>query len=334
MTSRERGLEKMKRAKAGGGPAHGGAPNKAFISSSTNIYKNAPLAEAIGNIARAGIDCVEIGIPHVPEIERGGAEALAALAKTGTTVYSIHAGLPEHSDFTKANFFKNHHEFYSALFDFGRKCNARVMVVHLNRDELSEWDKHKRQIALNCRQFADWAASYKMIFSVENAWSRGGLPKSPRQFKELLGMAGRENLAVTLDIKHAAMSGAPASRPEDFIREVGRHIVNCHFTELEYPEFEIIELGDWGIPGTGTGTRLTKILESLKKTGYQGAITLELNEYFLRKVLEIVVNVLKRTGVDVKGIEKTLCSRPSLEEKILRYASDFLARSGLLQTKQ
>lgn len=84
-------------------------------------------------------------------------------------------------------------------------------------------------------------------------------------------------------------------------------------------------LGDWDIPGSGSG-KLCRLIRMLEESGYEGPITIELTERILHKVLEVVVNVLSETDVNVEGLKKVLTERPSLEEKVLEYTKKYLFR--------
>lgn len=78
----------------------------------------------------------------------------------------------------------------------------------------------------NCRLLADMGKCFGLSLGIENEWSKGALPKTPKQFKELIDSVERDNFGITLDIKHAETSGEMKSSsvqyPDDKIRQ-GRH---------------------------------------------------------------------------------------------------------------
>lgn len=275
-------------------------------------------------MATTGFRHVEMGSPHFHEVREKGGEA--DLPKGHPSIVSIHGDPPPDMPLIAPEFAGCFEAFYKPVFAFAQKMGAELFVLHLGGGAKRPWDQVRDVAAQNCRRLVDFAAPFGVKLALENEWHGGGFPRTPAQFHEMVRLVDRPNFGVTLDIKHSQTSREPDSMPEDFIRSHGKNLLNCHFTELEYPYFSIIELGDWGIPGTGQD-RLPRLIASLKDCRYAGPVTAELNQRYVRSVLEIVVKVLKSAGTNVGDMEKILAGHPSLEDRILTYTFSFLRDS-------
>ena len=298
-----------------------------FISVSTSIYEELPLAKALEYIADSGFKSVEIFMTHMGRIESEGEEGLKAAKDRGINVYSVHGNPSPESSKTAPSFEEHYRKFYKLPFEFARRFGARLFVDHIGSGKLKDWPDLKEITIHNCQLLADLARGFGLTIALENDWGGGGPLRTPEQFDELIRLVGRDNFRITLDVKHAEYAEyplmAPSQNPENFIRQVGKYIVNFHCIEVD--GCAPMALGDWDIPGSGSG-KLCRLVKMLKVSNYEGPITIELTERILRPVLEVVVNVLSDTGVNVEGLKKVLTECPSLEEKILEYTKKYLFR--------
>ncbi|NLK08806.1 MAG: sugar phosphate isomerase/epimerase [Firmicutes bacterium] len=96
---------------------------------------------------------------------------------------------------------------------------------------------------------------------------------------EVLDRALSEQVRFTFDAAHAAFSSID---PLEFLR-FSSYIVNVHAYDANLQ----LPLGDWLPCGLGN-MDWPGIIAGLKKIGYQGPVTIELNERQLRKVLEVL----------------------------------------------
>ena len=287
-----------------------------FLSVSTNIYLHLPLSEALEYIANAGINAVEIGSPHLAKMKEEGKESFKIARKKGIRVYSVHGSK---NISINPNFESMYKEMFEGEFQSAKKFGAKVYVTHL-KCKLEEWEIYKDCAVYNCQLLADLAKEYDLIVGVETEWWGGGALRTPRHYKELIESAGKDNLRITLDGKHSATTGLCTS-PENFVKQMSSYIVDYHSAEIDGPV--MMGLGDWDIPGTGSG-RLGKVITMLKQSGYKGAITIEVRTDILRKVLEVMVKVLSETGVGVEELQELLANGYSLEHKILQYSKKYL----------
>ncbi len=134
------------------------------------------------------------------------------------------------------------------------------------------------------------AEEYGLVLGVENL-PPGVLPGADhfsgvKDFKELLTQISSKNLRFTLDISHASLN--LLSNPLNFIDEMYRWLVHVHVSDN-------LGLRDDHLPlGVGRVDYKTP-LETLKKKGYSGTVTLEVftpeKQYLLvskRKIHEIL----------------------------------------------
>ena len=294
-----------------------------FISVSTVIYGDRPLAEALGYIADSGFKSVEIR--HMGRIQSEGEEGLKVIKRRGIKVYSVHGNCSPQSSKTSPDFGKYYRDIYKIPFEFARRFGARLFVDHIGDGKLKDWPDLKKITVHNCQLLADLARGFGLAIALENDWGGGGPLRKPEQFDDLIRLVGRDNFRITLDVKHAEYAEypliAPSQNPENFIKQVGKYIVNFHC--IEPNSCAPMALGDWDIPGTGSG-KLCRLIKMLEESGYEGPITIELTERILRQVLEVVANVLSETDTNIEGLRKVLTERPSLEEKVLEYTKKYL----------
>ena len=295
-----------------------------FFNISTNIFILLPLNKALTTISEMGFKSVEIGVDHFRKLCEDKKYLSQIVSAKKIDIYSVHNYL---FDLTDSNFSSVYKDTYHNRFTTVRTLGASLFVTHIGDGKFEEWDKIKEEVFCNCQQLADLAKEYALIIGLENDWSGGGPLKKVEQFEELIKAVNRENFRITLDGKHSMpFPGYPveyqANGPEEFIERLSKYIVNYHSAELDGP-FPL-GLGDWDVPGTGSG-RLGKVIKMLKKSGYQGPITIELQSNLIQKALEVTAEVLSKTGTELGELPEALNDKYFLGRKMLDYSREYLA---------
>ena len=296
-----------------------------FLNVSTNMFMHLPLDKSLKVISEMGFRSVEISARHLNKLCEDQ-EFLSYIAKTKKIdIYSVHSYL---NDLTRKNFTSVYKEIYHNVFSAAKTLGASVFVTHIGEGKFEEWDKIKERIFYHCQLLSDLAKEYNLIIGLENDWGGGGPLRKSNQFEELIKAVDRDNFGITLDGKHSIPqpqypSEYQANGPEEFIEKLSKYIVNFHSAELDGPL--PLGLGDWDVPGTGTG-RLGKVITMLKDSGYKGAITIELQSEIIQKVLEVVVEILSTNGTELGELQELLKDKYSLGKKMLNCSREYLIK--------
>ncbi|MCK4325793.1 sugar phosphate isomerase/epimerase [bacterium] len=296
-----------------------------FFNVSTNIYKQLPLDKTLTTISDMGFKNVEIYGDHFKKLCEDK-EYLSQIVKAKKiNIYSVHSYL---NDLTNSNFSSLYKETYHNRFTTVRTLGASLFVMHVGDGRFEEWNKIKEEVFCNCQQLAELAKEYRLIIGLENDWGGGGPLRKVEQFEELIKAVNRDNFRITLDGKHSMPFPQyplehQANGPEEFIERLSKYIVNYHSAELDGP-FPL-GLGDWDVSGTGSG-RLGKVIKMLKKTGYQGPITIELQSDLIQKSLDVAAEVLSKTGTELGELPEALKDKYFLGRKMLNYSRKYLVK--------
>lgn len=296
-----------------------------FLNVSTNIFMQLPLDKALTVISKMGFKSTEIFTNHLNKLCEDK-KHLSHIVKTKRIdIYSVHSYL---NDLTEPNFISSYKENYHDIFSTTKTLGVSVFVTHVGEGKFEEWNRIKEDVFYHCQLLSDIAREYDLIIGLENDWGGGGPLRTTSQFEEMMKVVDRENFRITLDGKHSIPQSqypleVQANGPEEFIERLSKYIVNFHCAELDgaLP----LGLGDWDVPGTGTG-RLGKTVSMLKSSGYNGPITIELASDLIQKVLEIVVKILTKSSTEVSELPELLKDKHSFGKKMLDYSREYLLK--------
>ena len=296
-----------------------------FFNVSTNIYRHLPLDKTLTTISGMGFKSVEICGGHFRKLCEDKKSLSQIVSAKKIDIYSVHSYL---NDLTDSNFISLYKDTYRNLFAAVRTLGAMVFVTHIGEGKFEDWDRIKEKVFYNCQLLAGLAKKDDLIIGLENDWSGGGPLRKAEQFEELIKAVNRENFRITLDGKHSMPQPqyplkVQANGPEEFIERLSKYIVNFHSAELDGPL--PLGLGDWDVSGTGSG-RLGRVIQMLKESGYKGPITIELQSDLIQKVLDVVAEVLSKTGTKLGELPEALKDKYFLGGKMLDYSKEYLAK--------
>ena len=236
-----------------------------YLSLTTWLFEHLDVPDMVRHVRRCGYENIEVsGSRAYAEWDMG--EVARACADAGITVRSVHCahhsvkGL-EDDDAAYAEF---HEEFYDRI-----ACFEDVVVIeHIPFDPAVASRTLERLLHL-----ADKCAELGFTVSTENM-ARGGEAQW-----DILRRALSGPVYLTLDAKHAAAADID---PLEYF-EFEDSIVNIHALD----HYANAPLGDWIPVGAGT-IDWPAILARLAEIGYDGPLTVELNEAALRDLLGVV----------------------------------------------
>ncbi|MGQ9662070.1 MAG: sugar phosphate isomerase/epimerase family protein [Kiritimatiellia bacterium] len=225
----------------------------AILSLSTNAFPREQLAECLEYTAKLGLQGVELGPWHAEQLAVSPShldEARTIFAKLGIRPLSLYAfkgtGVRE----------------LDRICEFAAKVSAGLIVVHCRHEEIVE---NLPQCAEMLHRWSNWCRDRGMILTVENS-SFQPLDTFVRLFEAV------PQLKLTLDVKHAYKPEKLGLTHEDYLRELGERLANCHISGIDRSREE---LGD-GCPPGRDHVDWTKFAEDLVRRRYTGIVTIEL----------------------------------------------------------
>jgi len=293
--------------------------NIMFICVSTVLYDHLPLTNACSNITSNGINHIEISMRHMQTAHTDRHEISNNILNNDINVYSVHGPPIENCRIIDPALKRHFKTAYKPYFEFARELCASVYVEHCGKAGYENWPFLKETVIENCKMLADYAECFSLTLAIENDMDGYGMLKTPEQFLTIIEKVKRNNLKITLDLKHAEHSGIKGISPELFMDKLGDYIVNIHCADLESPAPFV---SDWEVPGTGKVKRLDAVLDNLKLKKYNGPITLEINEMKIKAVIEKSILILG-DDTDPEKFRRVLISS-EFENMSLDYACKYL----------
>jgi len=152
-------------------------------------------------------------------------------------------------------------ESYKRFFDFCARIGSDKFVLHGgNTDAFADGEEYFERFAKLCRA----AEPFGVAITHENVVHKRG--ESPQFMRKLADYIGPD-FAMTLDIKQCRRAGED---PYEFIRLLGKHIVNVHISDYD-------ERHDCIVPLTGKFD-FQPLFQALRQVGYDGNYIIELYE--------------------------------------------------------
>lgn len=222
-----------------------------------------PTEDALYDLCLSGIRTVEIFLNAPSEARQVFANDLAAmLRRFGCTCCSVHPWTaPNEGYMLFSNYPRRVRDFLEEakqVFSLMQTVGAQYYVLHGTPVGWCKPEIYFERFAM----LAETAGRFGVTVTQENVhrFESQNL-RFLRDFTKQLGSLG----CVTLDVKQAVRAGMD---PNEAVRVLGRQIVHVHISDHG-------DLGDCLRLGKGR-FQTAAFLESLKKQGFDGAVTLEL----------------------------------------------------------
>lgn len=242
------------------------------------IFGNLPTDKVFSQMKKSGINGVEVLLPDFAT-ENDIKDLKVVLDKNKMEAYSIHQAL---RFLTKTRIAE-----IQSLFETASFLSAKVIVLHMNSAGKQLYDKkyideiHRLQ------------KKYDIKVGFENSEKHAGSVRNKIAWHELdfANLIQKNDFNITLDICHLGQTGGNIIK---FIEKNIDRIINVHFSDykshylnnsLRPMRYKHLPLGKGELP-------IVEIIQALKKEGYKGTLTLEIetNLQGLQASAEIIKN--------------------------------------------
>ena len=253
------------------------------LSLSTWLWDHLDAEAMAAHVAAAGFETVEVSGARWPEIWPEG-ELLPALARHGLTIASVHASDHEHTWTDEGAWREFQARWYAGLDGFP---GGAVIVQHTSM-AADDLDRELARLNYVC----ELAVPRGLRVAIEN------LPRAETratQIETLRRQLHGAPVGLTLDGLHAVSIGLD---PLAIIDALGDRLINIHVLDWDGQ----LPLGDWLPPGRGK-VDWPAIIARLRAIGYDGPLTVELNEARPRRFAEAVSSFAPEVARAMDGFE-------------------------------
>ena len=236
----------------------------------------------------AGIDCVEISMLDYMYDGLDINEVVNNAASAGIKVRSFHLRFYpfDKVDISSLDEEKRVYavEYQKSFIKKVSEAGIHIFVIHPSGEPIAEAERDAKMLAAkrSLAELAAYADAFGSVIAVEDL-PRTCLGNCSKEMLELLSADSR--LRVTFDVNHLLKESH-----KDFVRAVGKYIVNTHFSDYDF-----IDERHW-LPGEGD-INWIELMDLLDEAGYEGAINYELSRTsprFLTRERDIEYADIKR----------------------------------------
>lgn len=251
--------------------------------STASFYPDYLTEETISLIGNMGIKTVEVFLESYSEYDIDFCKAMKdKLDKYDIHVSSIHAISTQFEPQLFSATLRQRNDARKMLIKVLRAANilgANVYVFHgpvIRKDTKLNIDFEKN--ARHVDDIADMCGEYGVKFSWENVyWCWFSYPEFVRSLKQV---TNSKNIYFTLDIKQAMKSKFD---PFKYLEAINGNLANVHLCDYD-------ESGNLYLPGKGSFD-FRKLKAEISKTGYNGAIIMEVYRYNYKDFHEMMEGI-------------------------------------------
>ncbi|MGD0643709.1 MAG: sugar phosphate isomerase/epimerase [Candidatus Bathyarchaeia archaeon] len=147
--------------------------------------------------------------------------------------------------------------------EFARRLSAPIMTLHSDISKKLTQEARERCLELIFNDLNECAKSFNIKLALENlSYTSTGFGKNVDQLEEVLSIIDDGNMGITIDFCHALETKQTAYLLEKY----GKRICNVHMSNISHKPF------------TQENKELILFLAKLHECGYEGPITLELEQ--------------------------------------------------------
>ena len=231
------------------------------LSLSNGIFFKHTLSESIDRVRLLGFENLEFNMKCVQEEDEESVHTAKKLVDSNKlnclTVHAASLHIGNEAEIPKAIY------YVKVSADFAQKLLSPVLVVHSNVSRrLPENLRHKILQEI-FEELTPYAKSLGVTLALENlSYASSGYGKNVAELEEILGIIDDGTMGVTLDFCHAEATGVTLSLLEKYVKR----LCNVHISNRAHRPFDM------------ETPRLNYFLTKLRENGYNGPLTMELNQ--------------------------------------------------------
>ncbi len=252
------------------------------LSLSNGIFFGYSLAENIAAIRRLGFENLEFNMKCVrEENEEAVYPAKKNIEALGLNCLTLHAAtLPV----------KNENEIAKALYygrvsaNFAHRLSAPVMVVHSNISRELSFNLRTEFLRRIFGELKPYARQLRLKLALENlSYESKSYGESVSEIEEVINLLKDGNIGITLDYSHAETTKQTLSLLEKF----NKKLLNVHISNKKHR------------PIDAETPALKAFLNKLQEYGYNGPLTIELNQECTTKQINKTKTILEKLLGDI-----------------------------------
>ena len=231
------------------------------LSLSNGVFSEYSLADNIAAVERLGFENLEFNMKCVEEEDEEAVyPAKKHIEAHGLNCLTLHsATLPV----------KNENEIAKALYyvkvsaDFAHKLSAPVMVVHSNVSRELPENLRRKFLPRIFGELKPYAKRLGLKLALENlSHESRSYGENVAEIEEILSVVDDGDMGVTIDFCHAETTGQTLNLLEKY----KNRLLNVHVSNKEHQPFD------------AETPALKAFLNKLQEYGYNGPLTIELNQ--------------------------------------------------------
>lgn len=230
------------------------------LSLSNGIFSKLSLDENIAAVKALGFDNIEFNLKTViTGNDTAIYEAQKIISFSGIKCLSLHSATLHTKDEVEV-----HRAIYygKISLEFAHRLSAPIMTVHSNVSKKLSRIKRQKCLGAIFDELNKSAKNLGIKLALENlSYTSSGFAKNVDQIEEILSVIDSDGMGITLDFCHALETKQVANLLEKY----HERLCNIHMADKGHKPF------------TQEKPELTSFLAKLHEYGYDGPITLELN---------------------------------------------------------
>ena len=236
------------------------------LSLSNGIFSGYSLAENIAAVRRLGFKNLEFNMKCVrEEDEEAVYSAKKHIEAHGLSCLTLHAA-------TLA--VRNENEIAKAIYygrvsaDFRHELSASVMVVHSNVSSKLPLNLRKKFLSRIFGELKLYARQLGIKLALENlSHESKSYGENVAEIEEILNILKDGNMGITIDYCH----GETTSQTLSLLKKYNKKLLNVHISSKKHQPFD------------AETPALKAFLSKLQEYGYDGPLTIELNQKCMTK---------------------------------------------------
>lgn len=147
--------------------------------------------------------------------------------------------------------------------NYASKLSSEILVIHSNISRNVEKELRRKILADTFPYIKDYAEGLNVKLALENSapYSQG-YGRTVNEVEEILDIVGRDKMFLTLDYAHSQA----LDQTKDFLEKFSQKLVNVHLSMFKHSLIEKENIPE-----------LKEFLLQLKRLGYNGPLTIEVN---------------------------------------------------------
>jgi len=229
------------------------------LSLSNGIFSKLPLKKNFETVRELGFENVEFNMKCVrKENDTAVYTAKELLDCSGLNCLTLHSAALHVRDEVEVH----RAVYYGKIsLEFAHRLHAPLMTVHSDISKKMPKPLRNRCLGMIFGELNDYAKNLNVKLALENlSYTSTGFGKNVEQLEEILRIADDGDMGLTIDCCHALET----KQTENLLEKYGSRVRNVHMANKAHKPFTV------------ETPELTAFLSKLRRYGYCGPITLEL----------------------------------------------------------